>query len=134
MPFDLFQDENLANKPPLASDNPFQVGVSNFDPPGSGTEDNIKIPVIADDEVAATWLYYECTIKCYLDSGIVVHRTLPQSNRYVDSLGCCDVADKSNASIIDQGVNLRSEGTSVDLFQDVVQRMAHSIFRFNLVG
>jgi hypothetical protein len=78
---------------------------------------------------ALSWLYYTCFIECHLDSGIVTHRILPQSNQPYDSLGSGDVYDPTLQSATN-GVNLKSNGN----FTDFVQRMANSIYRFRLMG
>lgn len=126
MPFDLFQDENLTNG--LQPNNRFQVGVSDFDDGGISVEQGIGISWSSDPE--ATWLFHECTIQCYLDSGIAVHNHLPQVDNDADTLGSYFSTDASGETITNKGVNT----VSLDRFTDLEQRMAHSRYWFNLVG
>lgn len=125
MAFDLFLDENEAAN--LAANAGFQVGVSDLDPAGNPVEQGIKLSWA---DPTSSWVYYECGIECYLDSGIVVHRHLPQSDPNADTLSSCDVTDSDLRTKIDAGVNVKS----VDDFADVRQRMAHSVYRFRLFG
>ncbi len=126
MPFAIFENENAANGIPPKSQ--YQTGISDLDPTGAPVEQGILLPFAGDAQ--ATWNYYDCSCICYLDSGIVVHRLLPQSDPEPDSLGSYDVAASAPDKLTGMGVNLKSN----DSFADVVQRMAHSRYWFNLVG
>jgi hypothetical protein len=127
---DLFQDENIAQG--LPPDTPystqFQAGISDFDPPGVVPEQGVIIPWSKD--AAVSYLAYDVHLECYLDSGIVVHRHLPQSDYDPDVLSSCFTTDANIDTLINRGVNLQSG----DSFDDVVQRMAHSRYWFRLTG
>lgn len=124
--FNLFQNTNTAVG--LSPSARFQQGISNVDDLGISAESKIKLPYIKDS--VASYFYYDVHISCYLDSGIVVHRHLPQSNPIADSLGGIDFASPTIDKVTSFGVNTKS----VDSFTDTVQRMAHSIYRFCLRG
>ena len=112
--------------------------------PGISHTDNFRTPLIGtqfsvlDPEIS--WLDYQCWVECELDSGIVVHRPLPQrplrqrsGNPPVpdaDSLGGVDVDNNGLHIGSTRSVNLKSK----DDFQDVPQRMATSRYRFCLKG
>lgn len=78
----------------------------------------------------ANWLYYDVAVGCALDSGIVVHRDLPQIDSPMDTLASCDVNQPDMDVLTGLGVNLKSK----DSFSDTVQRMAHSRYWFRLWG
>lgn len=111
----------------LAKDAAYQVGISNVYPPGTPIEAGVKIPTPLD---RANWVHYDIALECMLDSGIVVHRRLPQVDQTPDTLASCDIADSNADMLKGLGVNLKSN----DTFQDVVQRMAHSQYFFRLYG
>ncbi len=125
MPFALFKNENVAQG--LPKNGQFQAGVSNFDS-GVVVEQGVKLPWAAIPE--ASWVYYDVAVVCHLDSGIVVHRRMPGVDNGFDTLASFDVADPRPDQIIDKGVNLVSK----DQFADIVQRMGHARYWFNLVG
>ncbi len=121
-----FQNENIAAG--LPANGQFQSGVSNFDAAGQAVERNVNIPFATDAQ--ANWVYYDVSIYCYLDSGIVVHNHLPQYDSDPDTLASCFISDPNIDRITGRGVNLISE----DTYEDVVQRMAHSRYWFCLMG
>lgn len=127
MAFDLFQDENIAVG--LAADAQFQQGVSDFDAEGTTVEQKVLIPAWPRDP-RATWIYYDVNLACYLDSGIVVHAALPQTDPLPDALWSMDIDDLTGAKITNRGANLKSNAR----YQDTVQRMAHSRYWFRLYG
>lgn len=102
-----------------------QVGLYNVD--SGEQETKIRLPVPSE---RASWLYYDITLGCVLDSGIVVHRALPQVDNTADTLASCDITDPNIDVITGRGVNLISN----DSFTDAVQRMAHSQYWFRLWG
>lgn len=120
-----FTNDNVLNK--ISKTNKFQVGVSNKD---SGViEQEVKLGWAADP--AGSYVYYDCTVGVILDSGIVVHNTLPQvDNLTPDTLSSMNIEDPRVDKIIDLGVNLSSR----DQYQDIVQRMGHSRYWFVLRG
>ena len=69
----------------LQQTNDFQSGKSNVDPAFPQPEQSVKLPWSSDPR--ATWLFFESAIECMLDSGIVVHNRLPQSNAVTDAQG-----------------------------------------------
>ena len=104
-----------------------KVGLSD-DGYGIGIEQGLTLPWPKDPKTS--WVYYDCTVEAFLDSGIVVHNRLPQVDNTPDTLASC-VLDDAGMPVIDgPGVNLRS----VDQYADIVQRMAHSRYWFNLWG
>lgn len=125
-----FQNDNI--NVGLPADNQFQVGVSNVDPSSPGGEEKgFLLPYPSDP--GSSWVYYECHIEAFLDSGIVVHNRLPQVDHTPDTLSSCDYADSRLAdlgTVNADGVNLRSN----DDYTDIVQRMAHSRYWFRLYG
>lgn len=125
MSFAQFKNENEAAGLPIKGN--FQAGVSNVDS-GMNNERGILIPWASDP--SASWMYYDITLSCILDSGIVTHRHLPQVDNTADTLASCFVSDPDIDKIINKGVNLKSN----DRYDDVVQRMAHSQYRFCLSG
>lgn len=122
----IFVDENQAQGVPPKS--AFQVGVSDFDNSGTTIESGVKVPVPDDEN--ANWLYYDIAILTQLDSGIVVHRTLPQVDVDAATLASCTVGDKNIDQITGKGVNILSQ----EKFTDIVQRMGHARFWFCLFG
>lgn len=126
MPFALFENENVADD--LSEDAPFQSGVSNFDTESTSPEKGILIPWASEGD--ASWVYYDVAIACLLDNGVVVHRHLPQASKANDTLSSVDITDANIDKITGRGVNLKS----VDDYDDVVQRMAHSRYWFRLYG
>jgi hypothetical protein len=77
----------------------------------------------------ATYINYGCHIECFLDSGVVLHKALPQFEQPVDTLGTYDLAAPGGAKV-KVGENLVSAGN----YTDVLQRMATSTYRFLLKG
>lgn len=119
-------NENVSNG--LSKDAQFQVGVSDFDTLGKPAESGILLPIASD--ASASWVYYDVALACQLDSGIVVHRRLPQVDNTADTLASCMITDKDIDKLTGKGVNLISN----DKFADVVQRMAHAQYWFRLYG
>jgi len=119
----VFLDENVAAKIPKTDK--FQVGISNVARRGRPITTSLQTPGAKE-----SWLYYDVELSCRLDSGIVVHRRLPQVDNTADSLASCIITDPNIDAITGRGVNLISH----DNFTDVVQRMAHSQYWFNLNG
>lgn len=126
VPFALFKNENLARG--LPQKGKYQAGVSDTDASGFTLERGILIPFPSDP--LATWVYYDVAMACHLDSGIVVHRRLPQVDNAADVLASCFISDKNIDKLTGRGVNLKSN----DQYTDVVQRMAHSRYWFRLFG
>lgn len=121
-----FLNNNIASE--LKKNDEFQVGISDFDA-GKVIEDKVLLPWPSNP--LASWVYYDCTIEVVLDSGIVVHNTLPQVDHTADSLASCSIDDpKLDKIVLPSGVNLRSN----DRYTDIVQRMAHSRYWFRLYG
>lgn len=106
---------------------PAKTKLTNVDTYGISAETNVKLPLANE---RANWVYYDIALGCMLDSGIVVHRTLPQVDSNWDTLGSCEITDPSIDMLTGRGVNLQSN----DSFQDTVQRMAHSQYWFRLWG
>lgn len=120
-----FLNENRARGLP-ANGSP-QVGRTNQDDDAT-IEAGALIPWSSDP--AGSYLYYDCVVTVVLDSGIVVHNTLPQVNNLPDTLASAFLDDPAIDQITDRGINLKSR----DQFQDLVQRMGHSRYWFNLSG
>lgn len=99
----------------------------NTDVSGPPLETGVKLLVPTG---RANWVYYDITLECQLDSGIAVHRALPQKDTAWDTLGSCDISDPGIDQLTGRGVNLVSN----DDYQDLVQRMAHSQYWFQLFG
>lgn len=125
MAFALLQSENKARGLPAGN---IRAGVSNTDTLGTGLEKGMMIPFATDPQ--ATWVYYDCTLSNYLDSGIVVHNRLPRVNNAADTLSSCDMSAPTIDKLKGLGVNLFSN----DSFEDIVQRMAHARYYFHLYG
>jgi hypothetical protein len=121
----IFQSENVLQG--LSDNADFQPGVSDLDSLGTAPEQRVGFGWPIDPELS--WLEYMSWIECYLDSGTVVHRALPQSVQAFDTLAQTSI-DDPNLSKNKNGVNLKSQGN----FKDLVQRMAHSVYRFCLKG
>ncbi len=121
-----FKNENVAVGLPPGSG--FQSGISDSDKSSPQPEDNALVSVPSLPE--ATWDYYNCVLAFHLDSGIVVHRHLPQVDNDWDTLSSCDIYGKDIDKLVGLGVNLKSD----DDFDDVVQRMAHSQYFLHLFG
>ncbi len=143
----LLINENVAQG--LSPTNTFQAGVTNVDT-GRPTQRGILLPWVIDP--SRSWLNYVCWIACKLDSGIVVHRQLPQTAQEADTLGSAAIETFTASGSVppvnatfpapsfedenplntlsDRGVNLKSRGN----YTDTVQRMAHSVYRFCLQG
>lgn len=126
VPFSVINDENRTQG--LQPNSQFQAGVSNFDPPGIAVEQNAFL--IGKQEASASWVYYDVALVCVLDSGIVVHRHLPQVDKSADTLASCLIDDPSIDKLTGRGVNIISN----DQFSDTIQRMAHSVYWFRLYG
>lgn len=103
------------------------LGLTDYDSGGSPVEAGINLPIANRN---ANWVYYDVTLGCMLDSGIVVHQRLPQVDNAADTLASCNITDANIDSITGRGVNL----VSSDVYQDIVQRMAHSRYWFRLWG
>jgi hypothetical protein len=118
------------------------AGISDADN-GALIEKGITLPWVQAANVS--WLDYKIWIEVHLDSGMVVHKPLPQTYQTVDTLaavladpnfsanGSASVAALSKTPI-DQfntaGVNIQSKGK----YTDFLQRMATSDYRFVLKG
>lgn len=122
-----FLNENVVAGLPATGK--FQVGRSNVDADAK-VERDIAIPWTSDP--AASWVYFNCTIECMLDSGIVVHNRLPQVNNAPDSLASAVLGldDPNLDKIAGPGVNLRC----MDQYTDIVQRMGHARYWFRIHG
>jgi hypothetical protein len=125
MVFRFFQDENKAQG---ITGSQVQAGISNADD-GRIIEKGITLPWLFNPRYS--WMAYQCWIECHLDSGMVLHKPLPQSNPEPDTLasGFVSPLDNDFESNV-AGVNLKSTGN----YTDVVQRMANSDYRFVLKG
>lgn len=127
----LLQDENLAQGIPANSK--FQAGVSDVDS-GLEFERQANIPWCINP--AISWLDYQCNLECMLDAGVALHKPLPQGPAspgtagHVDTLASEDLYDYAGIEKSKNGINL----TSVGGFEDVVQQMATSTYRFRLRG
>lgn len=121
-----FLNENVAAG--LQANSRFQVGRNNVDD-DSTVEQGIILT--KPPSVVASYLYYECTVGVILDSGVVVHNRLPQyTSQYADTLAVIPLDDRRLDRLIGFGVNL----TSKDQYLDIVQKMGHSRYWFNLSG
>jgi hypothetical protein len=123
----VFLNENVAQNVGNAT-SAFQVGVTDVDT-GAQPEIGLGAPWLFDPEVSFMDRYD--WIEVELDSGIVVHRPLPQSAQDFDTLGQGDIYNKDFAGQTDtNGPNFKSNGT----YTNLVQRMAASRYRFCLKG
>lgn len=120
-----FKNENTTRN--LNVNDLFQEGVSNVDQ-GLLGEENLSLPWTSDP--AGSYAYYECTVMCVLDSGIVVHNRLPQVNNSIDTLSSVDMNSADLDRLTTIGVNLACR----DQYQDIVQRMGHARYWFRLWG
>ena len=120
----MVKDENILAK---VVGGTFQQGISNQDNGATPIEKEILLPTPTE---RATWVYYDVALGCALDSGIVVHRRLPQVDNEADTLASCVITDPNIDVLTGRGVNLKSN----DAFEDIVQRMAHSRYWFKLWG
>lgn len=120
----IFVDENvLVGLSPNAD---FQVGISDTDP-GTVLETDFLLPWVSDP--ATSWMDYQNELQCYLDAGLVLHKSLPQRVQTVDTLASSFLTDSGMDTNV-KGMNLVSHGQ----FTDSVQRMATSTYRFVLKG
>lgn len=122
----IINDENQTQG--LPTNSKFKAGISNFDPPGTPIEQGAFL--LGSQEASASWVYYDIALVNVLDSGIVVHRHLPQKDTKKDTLASCFIEDPSIDKISGRGVNIISN----DKFNDTVQRMAHGVYWFRLYG
>lgn len=121
-----FINENTANGIPDTSS--FRVGVSDTDNDNT-IENSLSIPWASDPQ--ASYVYYDCNIEVFLDSGIAVHNQLPQNNPTNPASLSANTIDAANFDqITNIGVNLISQ----DQFTDIVQRMGHARYWFRLTG
>jgi hypothetical protein len=111
----------------LAATSNYKVGKSDTDE-GLIIEENVRIPTVVQAE--ASWVYYDCSIHIILDSGIVVHNRLPQSNNAFDTLSIHSLDDAGLDTFTGRGINLKCK----DQYQDIVQRMGHARYWFLLRG
>jgi hypothetical protein len=121
----IFLNENVARG--LSQNAAFQVGKSDVDRLGNSPEQDVQAGWLINPDIS--WVEYECWIESYLDSGIAIHRPLPQSAQQVDSLAASSVDDPDFAQIT-TGVNLTSKAR----YKNITQRMATSVYRFCLKG
>ncbi len=106
----------------------FQVGRNNVDD-DYPLEIDEKIPWSSDPK--ASYVYYDCALGVALDSGIVVHNRLPQTNGpFVDTLATIAHDDPRLDQLTGYGVNLRC----LDQYRDIIQRMGHARYWFRLWG
>ncbi len=96
--------------------------------PYPGYENVIDLPWGVDP--AVSWLDYRCQVDVELDSGVVLHKILPQNDPTVDDLSTVDINDPNMDEVDDKGIDLHSFSTSTD----IIQRMASSTYRFILRG
>lgn len=111
-------------------------GVANVDD-GTYIEQGFTLPWVRSKEFS--WVDYRCTLEVFLDPGTALHKPLPQGAPQqdatypplasIDSLGSVDVYDNQMNS---QTGGVHTKG--VFDFQDIVQRMASSTYRFLLRG
>jgi hypothetical protein len=116
-------NENQARGLPGSA--PFQVGVDHK-ADTKAPEALATIPTLTPD---STYINYGCHIECFLDTGMALHKTLPQQAQPVDTLGTYDVSQSGGADVI-TGENLKSRGT----YKDIIQRVSTSTYRFLLKG
>ena len=111
----------------LPENSQFQVGRSNVDN-NEEIEKGVFLPWASS--ASGSYMYYDCTVTVMLDSGIVVHTPLPQTNYAPDTLASIAIDANAADTFKGPGVNLKSN----DRYQDIVQRMAHSRYWFHLSG
>ncbi len=119
-----FTNENVIDG--LSKLAPFQVGRSDVDN-GASAESNLAVPWASDP--VGSFMYFDCTVGCMLDSGIVVHNRLPQVNSLPDTLAA-GMLDDPDISLVVGGVNLKCR----DQYRDIVQRMGHARYWFRIWG
>ncbi len=123
--FSFFKNENIAQGVPPGN---FVAGVNDTDNDNNiGPLANLPWPL----DHSLSYLDYRCWIEVSLDSGMALHRPLPQTDYAPDTLSSMTVSpldEKFEENIL--GTNT----TSVGKFTDVVQRMANSLYRFVLRG
>jgi hypothetical protein len=119
----LFLPENVAQGVISAN---FEAGIDDVDNINV-PEADVESPWLIDKDVS--WLDGEWWTETTLDSGMVVHKLLPQSAQNADTLSSGDI-DASGFSIKTDGINFKSAGN----FTDIVQRMATSTYRICLKG
>jgi hypothetical protein len=73
---------------------------------------------------------YQCWIVAELDSGIAIHRILPQTPQAIDQLATNFLEDSGFPTNKEGGPNLKSKGS----YTNIKQRMANSVYRFCLMG
>jgi hypothetical protein len=122
--YKFLQDENAA----AGAKGNVLAGVSNIDN-GSKNEIGYKLPWVK--EPTQTWIDYDCSIEVFLDAGMALHKSLPQTATEADTLGSVVVSPLDiNMDGSTNGVNLSSNGN----YTDTVQRMATSTYVFRLRG
>ncbi len=98
-------------------------------------------PVFPEDKAALpwarnpehSWVDYRCWTEWQLDSGMALHKPLPQKKTSVDTLASVfftDMAPETGYASSQKGVNLDSKGGG----SDVIQRMATSTYRLAIKG
>lgn len=127
--FGFLVDENVAQSVPPGST--FQAGITDVDP-GTVSEQGIYEPWMSNPEYS--WDWFDCSINAFLDSGMVLHMPLPQSNPAPDDLGVTAMDTSQTwqawANNTQRGVGTISTGT----WAAVAQRMSNSIYTFCLRG
>ena len=103
-----------------------QAGVNNLDK-NQRVEKPLSFPWISDK--SASYVAYQNRIEIDLDAGMALHKPLPQSSQYVDTLASVYITDKEMDQRV-AGANLKSKGS----YKDVIQRMATSTYTFKLIG
>lgn len=106
--------------------NQFQIGVNNVDT-GAVIEKVLTLPWAVDP--LTSWHSYQNWIEVFLDPGVVVHKTLPQSSSDIDTLASVYVDDVA-VTTSKARENLVSNGT----WTDFIQQMATSEYTFVLKG
>ena len=112
---------------PIAPGNDQPVNPAGPDIPSAGWENQIDLPWAIAPEVS--WLDYRCWVEIELDSGMALHKPLPQSFPEVDTLGSVSI-DDADMETSELGINMESNSNTAD----IIQRMATSTYRFRLVG
>ena len=124
MAYRFFINENIAKG--LPKNAPFQAGRSDVDP-GQILEKGLTLPWVINPRYS--FEAYVMWLECYLDAGLVVHKSLPQVAQPFDTLASGQATDTNLDNNI-LGVNLISQGS----FTDTLQRMATSEYQFVLKG
>jgi hypothetical protein len=93
-------------------------------------ETGLNLPWLIDP--VNSWIDYSCWIEVTLDSGIALHKPLPQQPFPVDTLAQvdCQYPQLDQVTPGQAGVNIASRSKALDIFQ----RMATSTYRFILRG